>query len=98
MKTKLPRHAIIPPPGSALTPSEFEDACIAIFGKVGWQKTFARGTGISPSTLTRYLQGIFPVPVTIALIVEMLATLKRNGFTLPQRFSAVDEPTEGNTN
>ncbi len=71
-----------------MSPEEFAAAVSAALGGRGWQKAFGRGAGLSPSTVTRYLQGVNPVPQTIALIVEMLATLRRHDLPVPEAFSA----------
>lgn len=74
--------------GTHLTPEEFEDTLGSIFGKWGWQTAFSRGTGFAPSTITRYLKGKYPIPLHVAVMVEMLATLKRNGIPMPGAFNA----------
>lgn len=72
----------------AMTPQDFERAASAALGGWGWQKAFRRGTGLDQSTITRYLKGVFPIPQHVALIVQMLATLRNNGLPVPEAFSA----------
>jgi len=72
----------------AMSPEEFKDAGSTALGGRGWQKAFARGTGFSQSTVTRYLQGTFPIPQHVAVMIEMLATLRRHGLPVPEAFSA----------
>jgi len=74
-----------------LTAEEFKATLSDALGGRGWQKTFVRGTGLSPSTVTRYLQGTFPIPQYIGLIVEMLQTLRRNRLPMPDAFSDTSE-------
>jgi hypothetical protein len=38
--------------------------------------------------VTRYLQGTFPIPQHVAVMIEMLATLRRHGLPMPEAFSA----------
>ena len=71
----------------ALTPEEFENTLKDIFGKRGWQRAFARGTGFAQSTIGRYLSGRYPIPQHVALIVKMLATLRNNRLTVPEDFN-----------
>lgn len=71
----------------AIPPEDFEAAVSAALGGYGWQKSFRAGTGIAQSTLTRYLRGIFPIPKTIAVIVEMLQTLRNKGLPVPDSFT-----------
>lgn len=70
-----------------LTPDEFKQALADALGGRGWQKAFVRGTGLAPSTVTRYLQGTYPIPQYIGVIVEMLQTLRRNRLPMPDVFS-----------
>jgi len=79
--------------GSAMTPAEFEQAASYALGGRGWQKAWVRGTGQSPSTVTRYLQGVYPIPQYVRLILEMLASLRIAGLAVPESFSA--EPMPG---
>lgn len=73
-----------------LSPAEFSEMMNEALGGRGWQGTFARGTGLSPSTVTRYLQGVFPIPKYVALIVHMLAISRRAGLPLPDGFGFVE--------
>lgn len=73
---------------AVLTPEEFSNAMREALGGVGWQGVFARGVGISPSTVTRYMHGILPIPPHIGIIVEMLQTIRRHGLAVPDRFAA----------
>ena len=70
-----------------LTPDELEAIGFALFDGRGWQKTFVRGTGVAGSTLTRYLQGLYPIPQTVAVLLDALSTLKRHGLPFPDAFS-----------
>jgi len=74
-----------------LTPEEFEAIGRAALGGRGWQRALRRGTGIAQTTITRYLRGIFPIPKTIALIMNMLQTLRNNGLPIPSEFFDDDE-------
>lgn len=74
----------------ALTPEEFEAAASDALGGRGWQKAFRAGTGLAQSTLTRYLRGIFPIPQHVAIIVEMLQTLRSHGIPVPEAFNYRD--------
>lgn len=71
----------------ALSPEEFEASASAALGGRGWQRAFRAGTGLAQSTLTRYLRGIFPVPQHVAIIVEMLQTLRSHGLPIPEAFN-----------
>lgn len=73
-----------------LAPAEFAEMMHEALGGRGWQGVFARGTGLSPSTITRYLQGVFPIPKYVALIVHMLAITRRAGLPLPDGFGFVE--------
>lgn len=94
-KAKPGQSAAMP---AGMTPEEFEAAASEALGGRGWQKAFSRGTGLAPSTITRYLQGIYEVPQYVAVIVEMLATLRRNGLPMPEAFSAEHLPGEPPSN
>lgn len=85
-----PVKAVQPSAGAyvPMTPQDLEVTASFALGGRGWQKSFCRGTGLNNSTLTRYLQGLYPVPQYVAVIVEMLATLRRNGLPVPEAFSA----------
>lgn len=74
----------------ALSPEEFEAAASDALGGRGWQKAFRAGTGLAQSTLTRYLRGIFPIPQHVAIIVEMLQTLRSHGIPVPEAFNYRD--------
>jgi transcriptional regulator with XRE-family HTH domain len=82
-------------------PDDLERLCIELFPHSnlkgwGWQAHLARGTGISPSSLQRYLRGEYPIPQYVALIIELLIRLKRDGKSLPEVFYAEEnEPKEG---
>jgi hypothetical protein len=80
------------PRQGVMTGEEFVQAASDALGGRGWQKAFVRGTGLAPSTVTRYIQEIYPVPQHVALIVEMLATLRSNGLPVPESFSAEQMP------
>jgi len=89
---KKERRAIIDSPQIGfLTPEEFEAIGRAALGGRGWQRALRRGTGIAQTTITRYLRGIFPIPKTIALIMNMLQTLRNNGLPIPSEFFDDDE-------
>lgn len=89
-RTRKNRKGAVPDPTriGVMTPQEFETLASEALGGRGWQKTFAEGTGLSNSTITRYLQGVFPIPQYVAVICEMLITLRRNGLPVPDAFSA----------
>lgn len=72
-----------------LTPEELEEIGAEALGGRGWKKAFVRGTGIAGSSLTRYLSGTYPVPQWIAVLLEALVTLRRNGLPVPIDFSLV---------
>jgi hypothetical protein len=78
-----------------ITGAEFEELASNSLGGRGWQRAFVRGTGFAPSTVTRYIQGIYPVPQHVALLLELLATLRRHEIPLPEAFSAEALPSEG---
>lgn len=83
----------------ALTPEEFEAIGREALGEArlqgrGWQKAFLAGTGLAQSTLTRYLRGIFPIPQHIAVIMEMLQTLRNNGLPVPEAFTIKNNQNE----
>lgn len=84
---RLKRPMADVPRMGAITPEEFEASLSQALGGRGWQKTFIRGTGFAQSTVTRYLRGIFPIPQHVALLVEMLQTLRNNGLPVPEAFS-----------
>lgn len=71
----------------AMTPEDFEAAASDALGGRGWQKAWRAGTGQAQSTLTRYLRGQFPIPQHVAIIVEMLQTLRHHGFPVPEAFT-----------
>ena len=71
-----------------LTPEEFELALSNALGGRGWQKSFRAGTGFAQSTLTRYLRGVIPIPQHVAIIVEMLQSLRNKGFPVPEAFTS----------
>lgn len=71
----------------AISPEDFEAAASDALGGRGWQRAFVRGTGLAQSTLTRYLRAVFPIPLHVAIIVEMLQTLRHNGLPVPSSFS-----------
>lgn len=73
-------------PVGAMTPEDFAAAASEALGGRGWQKAFVRGTGLAPSTVTRYLQGIYPIPQHVALIVEMMAKLRHHKLPMPECF------------
>lgn len=70
-----------------MEPEAFEAAASDALGGRGWQKSFRAGTGLAQSTLTRYLRGIFPIPQHVAIIVEMLQSLRSNGIPVPEAFT-----------
>jgi hypothetical protein len=70
----------------ALTPDEFKRIGSEVLGGRGWQRSLAHGTGWSPSTITRYLQGALPVPQDVAVLLEALRMLRQNGLPLPEAF------------
>lgn len=78
--------AIDAPRMGALSPEDFEAAARDALGGLGWQRSFRSGTGLAQSTLTRYLKGVFPIPQHVAIIVEMLQTLRRNNLPVPDAF------------
>mgnify|MGYP003385708658 FL=1 len=85
-KPKMTAPPAAPVVTDTLSAEEFKETMVEVFGGRGWQSAFARGTGIAPSTITRYLQGAFPIPCYICVITEMLLTLRRNGLPVPDRF------------
>lgn len=76
-----------------MTPKEFEAIAYSALNGRGWQRSWCRGTGQSPSTLNRYLKGEFPIPQYVVVIVEMLATLRRHQLPLPDAFSGEPDIT-----
>lgn len=72
----------------------FRRVLAEMFGDPGWQKAFARGTGLSPSTVSRYASGEAAIPLYVALIVEMLRTYQRNRLPLPDTFETSVDPNE----
>lgn len=72
----------------AISPEDFEAAASDALGGRGWQKSFRAGTGLAQSTLTRYLRGVFPIPQHVALIVQLLQTLRLHGLPVPDTFTS----------
>lgn len=72
-----------------LTPEELEAIGAEALGGRGWKRAFVRGTGIAGSSLTRYLRGVYPIPQWIAVLLEVLVTLRRAGLPAPVDFSLV---------
>ena len=70
-----------------MSADDFKSILQVVFGNWGAQAAFARGTGLSPSTIGRYIAGTLPVPQHIALLVEMLQTLRHHELPLPDSFS-----------
>lgn len=84
---KKKRRAMVDNPQIGfLTPEEFEAIGRSALGGRGWQRALMRGTGIAQTTITRYLRGVFPIPKTMALIMNMLQTLRNNGLPIPSEF------------
>jgi hypothetical protein len=77
---------IVNPRIGALSPEQFEAIGKEALGGRGWQRALAHGTGWSPSTITRYLQGALPVPQHVAVLLECLVTMRRHGLPLPDAF------------
>lgn len=91
----MPNHTrknaavVIRPRLGKMTPAEFRAIAEEVLGGRGWQRILAAGTGWSLSTITRYLQGALPVPRHVALLLEVLATLRRHELPLPEGFEAL---------
>jgi len=64
----------------------FREVLSSMFGEPGWQQAFARGTGLSPSTVSRYASGDAPIPLYVALIVQMMRTMQMRRIPLPDAF------------
>lgn len=88
-KAKAPSIRVeVAPRNGAMTPEDFEAAASDALGGRGWQKSFRAGTGFAQSTITRYLRGAIPIPQHVAIICEMLQTLRRKGLPVPEAFTS----------
>lgn len=88
-KAKAPaRPVVVEQREGAITPEDFEAIASDALGGRGWQKSFRAGTGMAQSTVTRYLRGVIPIPQHVAIICEMLQTLRRNGLPVPEAFTS----------
>ncbi|XAI96020.1 immunity repressor [Microcystis phage Mwe-JY26] len=94
VKRRKNAATIVNPRIGALTPEQFKSIGSEVLGGRGWQRSLSKATGWSQSTITRYIQGVLPVPQDVALLLEALATLRRNGLPLPEAFSADQTPEE----
>jgi hypothetical protein len=88
---KKPRRPMAEVPRiGVLTPEEFEAIGNAALGGRGWQKRLVRGTGWAQTTVTRYLRGMFPIPKHVALLMNVLMTLRNNEIPLPSEFFEIE--------
>ena len=73
-----------------LEPEEFSAIMIEMFGRWGWKSRLAAGTGWATSTVSRYActdHRHMPIPKDVALLVELLQTLRGHDIPLPDVFS-----------
>lgn len=71
---------------AAMSPQMFAYQLKRLFGPRGWQQAFARGTGLSPASVSRWASGEQPIPLYVAVLVEMMRLLARNNLPLPDTF------------
>lgn len=81
------RDAATGAPVAPMTASDLRANLASIFGDHGWQVAFCRGTGLSTSTMQRYLTEVYPIPRYIEVIVSMLATIRNHELPVPEQFS-----------
>ena len=67
----------------AMTREEFRLIGSTALGGRGWQRALAHATGWAPSTITRYLQGVLPIPQHAALLMRLVAD--RHDAGIPMR-------------
>ncbi|MBL4870531.1 MAG: hypothetical protein JKX72_06220 [Robiginitomaculum sp.] len=76
-----------PKPTEWLTPLEFTCILEDAFGGRGWKKKFCEATGLTPSTIHRYMTAeISPIPQYICLIVRLIQGYRIHGLELPAEF------------
>lgn len=78
-------------PNSVLAVEDFEEWGAWVFETPLWKPIFAAGTGITPSTINKYSQGVLAIPQHVALILGMLCTLRENDLPLPPAFPTASE-------
>ena len=69
-----------------MLPADFEGSLQHSLGQ-SWAKSWCKGTGQCNSTLRRYLDGAYPIPQYVAVLVELLATCRLQGLPMPVAFS-----------
>ena len=62
-----------------MTPKQFENAGIKLFGKHGWKVRMSRVIGRDPSMIWRYATGQAPIPELVAFYVSVLVKESKDG-------------------
>ena len=76
-----------------MSPEDFAERLTQLFG-TGGQSAFASVSGLSRSQVSRYANGISPIPKLVAFVILLIAEFRTLGLPLPQpdAFRHLPEP------